>query len=168
MVRKIVSGGQTGADRAALDLAIEWNMAHGGWVPRGRAAEDGPLPEKYHVEEMDSSEYADRTAQNVMDSDGTLILSHGPLSGGSALTQELASKHRRKFLHVDLSETNSLVAAHSIHDWILEQGIEVLNVAGPRASQDPRIYRAAYNILDAALHLFAPGSPFNSHLQDCP
>lgn len=162
MIRKIISGGQTGADRAALDLAIEWNIAHGGWIPKGRLAEDGPLPEKYHLREMPTSDYPQRTEKNVLDSDGTLILSHGPLTGGSALTRKLAIKHGRAWLHINLSEINAFMAAQAIHDWIFEQDIAVLNVAGSRESQDPKIYRATYDILEAVLHLFTITTHVNS------
>ncbi len=150
MVRKIVSGGQTGADRAALDFAIEWNIPHGGWVPKGRLAEDGRLPEKYRLREMESADYARRTEQNVIDSDATLILSHGSLTGGSLLTRKMALKNGKPWLHVDLTLTNSFSAAQSIHAWIRDQHIGVLNVAGPRLSQDKRIYRATFDILEAA------------------
>lgn len=160
MVRKIISGGQTGADRAALDFAIEWNISHGGWIPKGRKAEDGMLPKKYKLKEMNSTDYARRTEQNVADSDGTLIFSHGPLTGGSALTRKMAQKHGRPWLHVDLLKINSFGAAQSIHAWISEQRIGVLNVAGPRQSQDARIYRATFDILEAVLHL----STISSHM----
>ena len=153
MVRKIVSGGQTGADRAALDFALEWNISHGGWIPKGRLAEDGRLPEKYRLKEMNTTDYARRTEQNVIDSDATLIFSHGKLTGGSLLTRKMALKHGRPRLHVDLLKTNSFSAAQTIHAWIKEQRIGVLNVAGPRQSQDKRIYRATFDILEAAFQL---------------
>jgi hypothetical protein len=150
MVRKIISGGQTGADRAALDFALEWNIAHGGWIPKGRRAEDGKLPEKYRLKEMNSTDYARRTEQNVIDSDATLIFSHGKLTGGSLLTRRMALKNGRPWLHTDLLQTNSFSAAQSIHAWIEKLHIGVLNVAGPRQSQDRRIYRATFDILEAA------------------
>ena len=153
MVRKIVSGGQTGADRAALDFALEWNISHGGWIPKGRLAEDGRLPEKYRLKEMNTTDYARRTEQNVVDSDATLIFSHGKLTGGSLLTRKMALKHGRPLLHMDLLQTNSFSAAQGIHAWIKEQRIGVLNVAGPRQSQDKRIYRATFDILEAAFQL---------------
>ena len=97
MIKKIISGGQTGADRAALDVAIKLDIPHGGWVPKGRKTESGPLPERYQFQEMGTRGYAERTEQNVLDSDGTLILSHGKLTGGSALTLRLAKKLRLSF-----------------------------------------------------------------------
>lgn len=153
MIKKIISGGQTGADRAALDTAIKLNILHGGWLPKGRLTEDGPLPEKYQLKEIDSSSYPKRTEQNVIDSDGTLIFSHGELIGGSKLTQEFAEKHSRPFLHVDLNQTISFDAARDISSWIRENSIETLNVAGPRASSDPNIYQAVTDILEALFYL---------------
>ena len=92
---KIISGGQTGADRAALDFAIKHNIPHGGWMPKGRKAEDGPLPDRYQLEEMPTASHRARTEQNVIDSDGTVIISHGILTGGSAYTAKMARKHSR-------------------------------------------------------------------------
>ncbi len=82
MIKRIISGGQTGADQAALDVAIKLDISHGGWIPKGRLTEDGPLPDKYKLQEMPTSSYPKRTEKNILDSDGTLILSHGKLTGG--------------------------------------------------------------------------------------
>jgi len=92
---KITSGGQTGADRAALDVAIEFNIPHGGWIRKDRKAEDGPLPEKFQLHEMATGCYPKRTEQNVIDSDGTIIFAHKILKSGSKLTQKLADKHQK-------------------------------------------------------------------------
>ncbi len=153
MIKKIISGAQTGADRAALDFAINNDLPHGGWVPRGRKAEDGPVPEHYQVKEAPTSEYSRRTELNVIDSDGTLILSHGELSGGSALTQKLAEKHAKPCLHINLNQKPEFQATVDITHWISANGIEVLNVAGSRASHDPKIYASTLNILEAVLYL---------------
>ena len=153
MVSKIISGGQTGADRAALDAAIDLHIPHGGWVPLGRKAEDGKVPEKYQVQEIETESYSERTEQNIIDSDGTLILSHGQLMGNSALTARLAKKQSRPCLHIDLNKTNAFKAAQDINRWIQESGMKVLNVAGPRASEDPEIYDDAYKVLKTAYHL---------------
>lgn len=101
MLKEILSGGQTGADLAALDVAIELGIPHGGWLPKGRKTEAGPLPYKYKLQEMPRARYADRTEKNLLDSDGTLILSHGPLDGGSALTRRLAKRHGKRELEQD-------------------------------------------------------------------
>jgi hypothetical protein len=153
MIQKIISGGQTGADQAALDVAIKLGVAHGGWVPKGRKTEAGILPEKYQVSEMPTSSYAERTEQNVIDSDGTLVVSHGPLTGGSEVTRNMAAKHGRPFLHMDLDQTPAFLASISIKDWILRNGLKVLNVAGPRASRDAKIYQAVLDLLEATYYL---------------
>ena len=153
MLQKIISGGQTGADRAALDVAIEFDVPHGGWIPKGRKTEDGTLPDKYHLNEMPTTSYPKRTEQNVIDSDATLILSHGKLTGGSALTLKMAKKHDRQWLHLNFNKTNAFDAAHLINSWIVRHGIRVLNVAGARANKDPNIYDAKFRVLETALHL---------------
>lgn len=153
MLKKIISGGQTGADRAALDVAIRHNIPHGGWIPKGRIAEDGRLPGRYKLQETISRQYTFRTKKNVMDSDATLILTHGPLSNGSLLTRQLAEGSNKRWLHIDLRRTHEFPAALSGSTWILENKIEVLNVAGPRASKDPDIYHSVRNVLDLVIEL---------------
>ena len=153
MIKQIVSGGQTGVDRAGLDVAIKLGIAHGGWVPRGRLTESGALPQKYHLKETSSSQYSVRTEKNVMAADGTLIISHGPLTGGSAVTREMAIKHGRPWLHIDLDRMAAFHAATAINNWILQKEIEILNVAGPRASADPAIYQDTLNILESVYYL---------------
>jgi len=153
MLTKIISSGQTGADRAALDVAIEFEIPHGGWIPKGRKTEDGILPEKYQLQEMPTASYPKRTEQNIIESDGTLILSHGKLTGGSALTMKLAKNHHRPYLHIDFTKSNGFEAARAINAWIVKHGIKVLNVAGARASKDPEIYDATFKALTAAFHL---------------
>ncbi len=153
MVSKIISGGQTGADRAALDIAVKLGITHGGWIPKGRLAEDGVLDEKYQLREMESSKYNRRTEQNVIDSNGTLIISHGPLTGGSEYTREMAIYHNRPWLHIDLNNTIAFQAAKKIRNWIAENEIKVLNVAGSRASKDPDIYKATADILETTFYL---------------
>lgn len=153
MIKKIVSGGQTGADRAALDFALKYYIAHGGWINKGRITEDGPLPEKYQLKEMPTESYSKRTEQNVIDSDGTLIISHGELTGGSAHTRKMAMKHGRPWLHADLNKLPTFQAAIIIENWISKNGIEILNVAGPRDSKDPLIYGLVTVILELVLTL---------------
>ena len=153
MITRIISGGQTGADRAALDFAIKHNLHYGGWVPKGRKTEDGTLPEKYQLQEMPTPDYSKRTKQNVLDSDGTLIVSHGFLTGGSALTEFLAEEHNKPYLHIDLNLLSMQEAAQIINQWIQSYKLKVLNVAGPRASKDPKIYQAIMNLLEKAFLL---------------
>jgi len=153
MIKKIISGGQTGADRAALDVAIKLKIEHGGWIPKGRLTENGPLNTRYQLQEMETAIYNKRTEQNVIDSDGTLILSHGMLTGGSEVTREMAIKHNRQWLHIDLNTTIAFQAAQNIKSWIKEHGLDILNVAGPRASKDAKIYQAVMDILETALYI---------------
>jgi hypothetical protein len=152
-VSKIISGGQTGADRAALDFAIRHNIPYGGWVPKGRTTEDGTLPEKYQLKEMTTPDYAMRTKQNVLDSDGTLIVSHGHLTGGSALTQFIAEEYKIPCLHIDLKLLPMQEAALTVNKWIKQHKLNVVNVAGPRGNKDPQIYEATMNLLEKAFFL---------------
>ena len=152
MLLKIISGAQTGVDRAALDAALELGIPHGGWVPKGRKAEDGIIPEKYKMMEMPTERYAGRTERNILDSDGTLIISRGALTEGSDLTRQLAIKHARPWLHTDLHRIGATEAARTIHAWLERHGISVLNVAGPRASKDPGIYSLTRDILKRVIN----------------
>lgn len=151
MITKIISGGQTGADRAALDFAIAHNIPHGGWIPKGRKTEEGPLPDKYQLQEMPTRSYVNRTEKNILDSDGTLVVSHGKLTGGSALTRELAKKHKKPCIHMDLDKVNPSEATCIIAGWIKKHHITVMNVAGARASKDSKIYQAIFDLLEAAI-----------------
>ena len=127
----IVSGGQTGVDRAALDVAIFLDIAHGGWCPKGRLAEDGAIPSHYQLKECGSPEYAIRTEKNVVESDGTLILFRQRRSGGTELTYRLAKRHRRPCLAVDLSHAPN---EDDVRQWLTDHNISRLNIAGPRES----------------------------------
>lgn len=134
---KIVSGGQTGADIAALDWAISRGLPHGGWCPRGRKAENGIIPSRYNLQETESEDYAERTERNVVESDGTVIFTiRDLLEGGSRYTWECAIRHNKPVLHLHsgLKQPGRLLA-----DFILEHRIRILNVAGPRASAEPTV-----------------------------
>ena len=148
-LEKIISGGQTGVDRAALDVAIELGVPCGGWCPRGRRAEDGVIPEGYPLIEAPTSNYADRTALNVRDSDGTLILAKSPLLGGTALTKKFAERYGRPYLVVDPHETKSQAA---VVDWIVAHQVKVLNIAGPREGLRREVSRSAENFLRRVLN----------------
>lgn len=143
-IQKIVSGGQTGVDRAALDVAIDLQIQHGGWCPKGRLAEDGTIDEKYALTEMESRDYAKRTKQNVVDSDGTLILYRERLQGGTLLTHRLAKEHDVPLHRVRL---DLAINYGKIIDWIVTNQIVTLNVAGPRASASPGIEQLAAQAL---------------------
>jgi hypothetical protein len=153
LIKKIISGAQTGADRAALDFAIKNDIPHGGWVLKGRIAEDGIIPKKYNVHETPSEDYKRRTELNVVNSDGTLILSHSELTDGCELTWTFAVKHSKPCLHINLNSTQAFKASIDITKWIKENSIQILNVAGSRASKDPDIYNATFKILEAVFLL---------------
>lgn len=148
MIRKIVSGGQTGVDRAALDTAISKKIPHGGWCPKGRKAEDGVISPHYQLTETTTEEYEERTKLNVRDSDGTLILVKNPPIGGTLLTAEEAAKINKPLLIFDISkEKNNKI----ILDWIHDNKIKVLNIAGPRESQTNGIYTCSKILLSELL-----------------
>jgi hypothetical protein len=161
MLEKIISGGQTGADQGALDTAIRLGIDHGGWIPKGRKTEAGRLPDRYRLTEMPTGEYHLRTEKNVVSAEATVIFSHGPLSGGALLTRQVAERHGRPWLHVNLEITSSFDAARNLNGWIRTYDIRVLNVAGPRASQDPDIYQATADILESAYYLGLVQMPGN-------
>ena len=148
MVEKIISGGQTGVDRAALDVALELGLACGGWCPKGRRAEDGPIAKRYPLRETSSRAYPQRTRCNVLDSDGTLILTRGRPTGGTALTIQIAEKNGKPYLVIDL---NGPLDPGRVQAWCRTQQIHVLNVAGVRASESPGIYERATDFLKAVL-----------------
>jgi hypothetical protein len=147
-VARIVSGGQTGVDRGALDAAIALQIEHGGWCPRGRLAEDGIIPAVYLLQETEASEYAVRTERNVIDSDGTLVLYKERLQRGTLLTYRLAQKHQRPVMRVRLDRS---VDIESIQKWLRAHFIRVLNVAGPRDSTHPGIAQEAAQLLKRIL-----------------
>jgi len=147
---KVVSGGQTGVDRAALDAARAAGLPCGGWCPRGRRAEDGPIDRAYPLTETPSEAYAQRTEWNVRDSDGTLVLTRGRPSGGTAFTITVARRQRRPFLVLDLADDPKPEEARR---WLESGRIAVLNVAGPRESQSPGIGGEARGFLERLFRL---------------
>ena len=163
MIRKIISGGQIGADQAALDVAIKLGFPHGGWIQKGRKTQSGILPAKYQLKELSTAGYKRRIEQNVIDSDGTVIISHGEPTGGAEHSRKMADKHRRPCLHVDLKESSTFVIASKINTWVLENNIEVLNVTGSRASEDSTIYKETMDIVEGSILLglveAKPGEP---------
>ena len=151
-IQRIVSGGQTGADRAALDVARKLGIDYGGWVPAGRWAEDGPIPARYTgLRETTSAEPAERTALNVRDSDATLVVTSGPAIGGTAHTIGIAMRFERALLHLDLVTIEPTAAAAQLSQWLEQHSVRTLNVAGPRASEDPAIGPAVRSLLLTAL-----------------
>ena len=151
MLKKIISGGQTGADRAGLDTAIAKGIPHGGWIPKGRKTEDGLLPDKYNLSEMTTKSYPKRTEKNILDSDGTMIISHGKITGGSSLTRKLAKQHVKPWIHLDMNDLSIKEAAEQLSRWITGHNIKTLNVAGPRATKDLAIHMKASEVLDGCI-----------------
>jgi hypothetical protein len=140
----IFSGGQTGVDRAALDAAEACGISRGGWCPKGRLAEDGPIPATYPLRETRSARYPPRTERNVRESDATLVLHDGRPSCGTALTVRLAAKHSKPCLVVDLGRPQGTA---EFLEWLSGNSVRVLNVAGPRESSAPGIYERARELL---------------------
>ena len=150
-ITKIVSGGQTGADRAALDWAIERGVPHGGWCPKGRKAEDGPIDGRYQLQETGSADYLKRTEWNIRDSEATVIFTmRSELTGGSKRTAGCALKHRKPCLHLHSSETISRCAGR-LAEFIRASSIRILNVAGSRGSKEPEVGAFVRAVLDAAV-----------------
>jgi hypothetical protein len=158
---KIVSGGQTGVDRAALDASLVAGFPCGGWCPLGRLAEDGEIPERYPLKELQDDEgapviraarkvaegYRARTLKNVQDSDGTVILFNGSLSGGTLLTRNLCVREKKPLIALDAKQFTALRAADAIVRFLEAQAIGLLNVAGPRASGWPQGYGFSLRVI---------------------
>ncbi len=142
----IVSGGQTGADRGALEAALALGLPCGGWCPKGRRAEDGRIPGRFPLRETASPEYPVRTARNVRDSDGTVILHAGPVDRGTALTERLVRRSGRELLILDVRTADPA----ELRDWVVTRGIRVLNVAGPRESRAPGLQARVRRFVEEA------------------
>ncbi len=149
---KIISGGQTGVDRAALDAAPRHGFESGGWCPTGRLDESGRIPDRYPVKELENGGSTKRTLQNVKDSDGTIIIYPGKLSGGTEQTLHFCVEQRRPHELIDASKVSTEKAAQLIADFVCENNIEILNVAGPRQSEWPEGYGYAAQVLDIFLN----------------
>jgi len=145
---KVVSGGQTGVDRAALDVALARGLPAGGWCPKGRLAEDGVIPSRYPLKETATSVYEERTELNVRDSDATLIITRGAATGGTAKTIEMAAEWKRPLHVIDLAAKVDLDEAAR---WLDKHAVAVLNVAGPRESNMPGICAEASDVLSELL-----------------
>jgi hypothetical protein len=142
--QQIVSGGQTGVDRAGLDAGNEIGLPIGGYVPKGRLAEDGQVPGKYPLTETGSKDYKVRTRLNVLESDGTLIINIGPLKSGTALTAKIARENNKPLMIIQLDQDYQRGA---VIDWLDENQIQTLNIAGPRESKIPGIHEQAKTFL---------------------
>lgn len=151
LLQKIVSGGQTGVDRAALDAALAYKLSVGGWCPKGRLAEDGRIPLQYPLQEAASKDYRVRTKLNVEASDATLIISAEPLIGGTQLTATYANELNRPLYILNCTKVAKSEFANIEH-WLRSNRVRVLNIAGPRQSQERGIYQQTYTIICDLLH----------------
>ena len=147
---KIISGGQTGVDRAALDVALKRGIECGGWCPTGRFDEFGRIPDQYLLQELEIGGFTERTLQNVKDSDGTVIIYPGKLSGGTAQTVRFCVEQQRPHQLIDASRISAEEAAKLISDFVRKNKIGVLNVAGPRQSE----WIKGYDYASRALEIF--------------
>jgi hypothetical protein len=153
--KRIISGGQTGVDRAALDFALLHGIPCGGWCPRGRKAEDGPLHELYPLREMPTSDYAARTRQNVLMSDATLVLYSKAPDKGTRLAIELCLNLKRPVLYIALGSEDKI---EEIRSWLKHYKVKTLNIAGPRESSEPGVYGRSFDFLE---QLFNTGRRIN-------
>lgn len=151
MLKKIISGGQTSADQAALDAAIKLGIAHGGWIPIGRTTETGTLPENYNLQEMPTDDYSKCIEQNVKDSKGTLIIFYGKLTGDLYRAERETLKHKHQLLGVDLNQTIAFHAASLVNDWIQLRYIDILYVVGPSTTVNPNAGKHTKIMLERAL-----------------
>lgn len=148
MLKKIISGGQTGADRVALDFAIARGIPHGGWCPLGRLAEDGMINRRYQLTETPTADYSQRTEWNARDSDGTVIFTIGTeLIGGSAATAEFTAQQRKPWLHL-AKQTDGNAVVEKLRQFLNQHGVGTLNVAGSRASEEPAVGEFTRETLD--------------------
>jgi hypothetical protein len=151
-IRKIISGGQTGADRAGIDVALALGIDYGGSIPAGRRTEHGALSRKYNkMKELKSRHYQARTEKNVLDADATLIFTFNKIGSGSALTKKIAEKHYKTCLHINLSKQQDDEAIRMVSEWLDAVRPHTLNIAGSRESVAEGIYDRVFNILEDAL-----------------
>jgi Circularly permutated YpsA SLOG family len=150
---KIISGGQTGVDRAALDVALKHGIKCGGWCPAGRLDEFGRIPDRYPVKELAEGSFAERTLQNVKDSHGTVIIYLENLRGGTEYTVQCCIEQERPYKLIDAGKVSAKDAVKLIFDFVREYKIDVLNIAGPRESEWAKGYDYTLRVLDIFLAL---------------
>lgn len=144
---RIISGGQTGVDRAALDFGLEHGIEIGGFCPKGRIAEDGLIDLRYGLTELSNSNYSQRTLKNVVSSDATLIIYYEKLSGGTLNTRDYCMEQKKPFLLIDVSQKTLDSYGKEVLDWILKNNVQILNLAGPRHSKCELCYGLTKSLL---------------------
>ena len=153
IIRKIISSGQAGAERAALDVAIKLDIPCGGWIPETRGYPDDVIAERYELQKIPDAGYADLAEKNVLESDAILIISNGKVTGSAEVSRKLALISRRHLLHIDLHMTPALQAVSIISSWLRLNKVEILYVTGPEAMKDPVIYHDTMYLLENALRI---------------
>lgn len=166
MLKKIISGGQTSADRAALDVAIKMGITHGGWIPKDRTTEKGTLPENYNLREMPTDDYSECIKQNVKDSKGTLIIFYGKLTRDLYCAERETLKLKHQLLGIDLNQTIAFHAASLVNDWIQMRHIDVLYVVGPSTIANPHAEKHTKLMLERALILDLMNVPSHRAITD--
>ncbi len=148
MIKKIVSGGQPGVERAALDAAIKLNLPHSGWTYQTRKTDEGVIPDKYNVKELPQAGFSERIEKNVTDSDATLIITHGSLTFGLKMVREHAEKHKRPYLHVDLNENPLNKASALIRKWMLNNDLGAVYITGSKSAGGTNISQEVIQIIE--------------------
>lgn len=164
MIEKIISGGRSGAEHAALDVAIRLGIGYGGWIPKDFSLPAGVDTDRYHLIEMPTSNQAETLKKNIRESDVTLMLSHGTLSSREKNAKKTIQRYSTPLLHVDLNNTNAFNAASLINDWIIENDPAILHVTGPSEDEDRKIYSATLDILQAVYFLNLTESSMNQSM----
>jgi putative molybdenum carrier protein len=164
-LKRIVSGGQTGVDRGALDAALTTGFECGGWAPGDRMAEDGIIPDWYPLTILPNGNYRQRTRLNVVDSDGTAILYDGSMNGGTRLMRDLCQRLNRPCILISARETPDPIAAAVVVKFIENNNIETLNVAGPRASGWKDGYAFSFAVIEEAIRNSRMTSASSEHMR---
>jgi hypothetical protein len=148
MIKKIISGGQPGVERAALDAAVKLNIPHSGWTYKSRRTDEGILPDKYNVKESANAGFSERIEKNVLDSDATAIITHGSLTIGLKIVRDFAEKHNRPYLHVDLNENPLNKAAALIRKWMINNELEAIYFTGLKSTEGSNITQEVIKIIE--------------------
>ncbi len=148
MIKKIISGGQPGVERAALDAAIKLNIPHKGWTYKTRRTDEGILPDKYRVKESEGVGFSDRIEKNVLASDATAVLTHGSLTIGLKIVKDFAEKHNRPYLHVDLNENPLNSASALIRKWMINNQLESIYFTGSKSTDSTHLHQEVIRIIE--------------------